>query len=129
MSLSSNQSTQMPFCRGLIIAEMQRSDFYSNSARIVSLWLYSVILTMAIHGNAAETSSVQFTAPSGWVNPHFFNQPSAANPDSGTDARVLLLEQQINAVSNETFIHSIRQILTTAGVQKGATITLDFNPN
>ena len=108
--------------------EMQRSFFYSCSVRIIALWLHGVILAMSVHGNGAENSAVKFTLPSNWVRPHLFGQFSATNLDAGTDQHVLLMEQQINAVSNETFIHSIRQILTTDGVQKGANITIDFNP-
>lgn len=107
---------------------MQRSVFYSRFLRIIALWLHGVILVMSVHGSDAENSTVKFAPPSNWVRPHFFGQVSSTNLDAGTDQRVLLLEQQINANSDETFVHSIRQILTTDGVQKGATITIDFNP-
>jgi hypothetical protein len=87
------------------------------------------VLALAIQGNTAETSTVQFAPPGSWVKPQFFNQqPSTNLLDSGADQHFLLLERQINAPENETFVHYIRQILTTAGVQKGATLTIDFNP-
>lgn len=94
---------------------MQRSVFYSCSVRIIALWLHGAIFAMTVHGNAAENSAVKFAPPSNWVRPHFFDQLSATNLDAGTDQHVLLLEQQINAASSETFVHSIRQILTTDG--------------
>lgn len=107
---------------------MQRSVFYSWSVRIIALWLHGVVLAMAVHGNTVESPAIKFAPPSNWVRPHFFDQLSATNLDAGTDQHMLLLEQQINVASNETFVHSVRQILTTDGVQNGATITIDFNP-
>jgi hypothetical protein len=63
------------------------------------------------------------------VKPHFFDQPSSARlVDSGADQHWLLLEYQINAAQNETFAHSVGQILTMAGVAKNATLKLDYNP-
>jgi len=85
-------------------------------------------MAAAVRGIAAENSAVQFGPPGPWVVPHLFEQPSGAISDAGADERVLLLERQINAISNETFVHSVRQILTTAGVQRGSTIAIDFNP-
>jgi hypothetical protein len=88
------------------------------------------VLAMAIQGNASEISAAKFAPPSSWVKPQFFNQQSSTNLlDSSADQHLLLLEQQINALENETFFHSVRQILTVAGVQNGATLTIDFNPS
>ncbi len=85
---------------------------------------------MAIQGNASDLSSVKFAPPGSWVKPHFFNQQSSTSLlDSSADRHWLLLEHQINAVTNETFVHSVRQILTTAGVQNSTTLTIDFNPS
>jgi len=84
---------------------------------------------MAIHGKASEISTANFAPPGSWVKPQFFNQQSPTNlPDSGADQHWLLLERQINALQNETFIHCVRQILTMDGVQKDATLRMDFNP-
>jgi hypothetical protein len=86
-------------------------------------------LAVAIRGNASEISAAEFAPPSSWVKPQFFNQQSSTNLlDPGTDQHWLLLERQINALENETFVHAVRQILTTAGVQNGAILTMDFNP-
>ncbi len=84
---------------------------------------------MAIQGNASDISTANFAPPSSWVKPQFFNQQSPTNLlDSGADQHWLLLERQINALQNETFIHCVRQILTVDGVQKDATLKMDFNP-
>ena len=48
--------------------------------------------------------------------------------EAGVDQHFLLLEHQINAAQNETFYHCASQILTVDGVQKGSTLTMDFNP-
>jgi len=85
---------------------------------------------MAIQGNASERSSVKFAPPSNWVKPQFFDQQASTNfLDSSANEHWLLLERQINALQNETFVHSVQQILTTAGVQNGSTLTIDFNPS
>ena len=113
---------------------MQRSAFHSCLVRIIAPRLRGVccvgVLAMAIQGNASEISAAKFAPPSSWVKPQFFNQQSSTNLlDSSADQHLLLLEQQINALENETFFHSVRQILTVAGVQNGATLTIDFNPS
>lgn len=78
---------------------------------------------------ALETSAFQVAPPASWVKPQFFSrQATSSLPDASADDHVLLLEQQINAGQNERFIHSVRQILTLGGVQKDATLTMDFNP-
>jgi hypothetical protein len=87
------------------------------------------LLVVAIRGTAADSSSVQFGPPSSWVKPQFFDQRASTRLlDSGADQHWLLMEHQINALQNETFTHSVRQILTMAGVEKSATLKLDFNP-
>ena len=94
------------------------------------LWLCTGVLAAAICARGADGTGagIDFGPPSPWVSPHLWGQQSVAAVDSGTDERVLLREQQMNVVSNETFVHSIRQMLTTAGVQRGSTISIDFNP-
>jgi len=67
--------------------------------------------------------------PSGWVKPQFYDQRSAMTNESGTDQHWFLREKQINVAENETFFHFIRQIRTLAGVQSGANLAIDFNPN
>jgi hypothetical protein len=118
----------------IIRQEMQPSVFHSCLARVIAPRLRRVcglgVVAMAIQGNASDLSSATVAPPSGWVKPQFFDQQSPTNLlDSGADQHWLLLERQINALQNETFFHAVRQILTVAGVQKGATLTMDFNPS
>ncbi len=112
---------------------MRRSDCHSRLVKFIVPRLGRVccvvVSALVIQGNASEISTVQFAPPSSWVKPQFFNQQSTTNLiDSGSDQHFLLVERQINAFQNETFLHAVRKILTTAGVQKGATLTIDFNP-
>jgi len=112
---------------------MRRLVFHLRLARLIAPRLRRIfgagILAMALQGNAADTSAVTFAPPGTWVKPHFFEQPSLANLlDSGVDQHWLLLERQVNALQNETFVHSVGQVLTLAGVEKGSTLKLDYNP-
>jgi len=114
--------------------EMQPSAFHSGWTRDIAPWLRRVccagVLAVAIQGNASGLPEVKFGPPDDWVKPHFFSQPSATNlPDTGADERLLLMEQQINALQDETFFHSVRQVLTMDGVQNDATLTMGFNPS
>ncbi|HUA37506.1 MAG TPA: DUF3857 domain-containing transglutaminase family protein [Candidatus Sulfopaludibacter sp.] len=86
-------------------------------------------MSAAIQGNASDLSNITFAPPGSWVKPQFFDEQSSTGLlDSSADEHVLLLERQINTLQNETFVHSVRQVLTLAGVQKDATLTIDFNP-
>lgn len=88
------------------------------------------LLAFTIQPHAAEPAAVKFGSPDDWVKPHFFTRPALDDlPDSSADEHLLLLERQINAVQNETFVHYARQILTLDGVQNGSTLTIDFNPD
>ena len=87
------------------------------------------VLAVATRASASDNSTATVAPPGDWVKPQMFNQQSSTGLlDSSADQHVLLLERQINALQSETFIHSVRQILTMGGVQKGATLTMDFNP-
>ena len=48
--------------------------------------------------------------------------------DPSLEMRWLLKDRQINAQIDETFNHEVRQVVTTAGVQNGSHIAIDFNP-
>src|SRR5208282_4223878 len=114
--------------------EMRRSVFHSCLVKIIAPRLRRVccvgVMAMASQGNASEISTANFAPPSNWVKPQFFNQQSSTNLlDSSADQHLLLQERQFNALENESFFHSVRQILTVAGVQNGATLTMDFNPS
>jgi len=85
------------------------------------------MLMLGLRGKAAEFC---IGPTDGWVKPQFFDRQAAANlPDASDDEHWLLWERQINVPQNATFSHSIRQILTSAGVQKDATLKIDFNPS
>jgi len=104
----------------------------SHLIRIIvsrTLWVcVSGIFPMVLHANVTDTN-VTYASPADWVKPHFFDQKSSSSlVDSSDDAHVLLFEQQVNALQNETFYHTDRQILTLDGVQNGSTIKIGFNP-
>ena len=90
---------------------------------------------MALAGNvfgadapAADTKP-SVAPPAKWVAPHFFERLAGEDQlPPGEDQRILLLERQINAAENEQFTHVVRQMLTPAGVQNGATISVDYDP-
>jgi transglutaminase-like putative cysteine protease len=80
-----------------------------------------------MQGKAAEFS---IGPTDGWVKPQFFDRQAATTlVDASDDDHLLLLERQIDVSRNATFFHSIRQILTSAGVQNDATLKIDFNPS
>src|SRR5215831_5272633 len=104
---------------------MQPSLLHSRWMRLIGSRVRQAcctgLLAVAIRGTADDSSSVQFGPPSGWVKPRFFDQRASTRlVDIGADQHWLLMEHQINALQNETFTHSIRQILTMAGVEKNA---------
>jgi len=88
-----------------------------------------LFLAVAVPGYAADNSTAQFGPPSSWVKPHFFDRQASTDLlDASADQHWLLWERQINADQNETFVHAVRQVMTTDGVQKGSTLTIGFNP-
>jgi len=67
--------------------------------------------------------------PSKWVAPLSFAMPSASEPvDPSQDYRWLLSDRQINAQTDEEFVHDARQTLTSAGVQYGSHIMIHYDP-
>ena len=69
------------------------------------------VLAAVIQGNASDLSDVAFAPPGGWVKPQFFNGHSSARLlESSADEHWLLLERQINALQNETFVHSFQSV-------------------
>ncbi len=87
-------------------------------------------LALAIQGSAAELSTAKVAPPDDWVKPQFYDrQATTTLLDSSANDHLLLLERQVNVLKSETFVHSIQQILTPAGVQQDATLTVNFNPS
>jgi hypothetical protein len=112
---------------------MQKAIFQRHVARFLAgrLWLvsYVLILFVAIPVMADDVSVVNYGPPNSWVKPQFYNRNASATlADAGADEYLLLREQQFNALENESFYHTDRQILTVGGVQDGSTIKINFNP-
>jgi transglutaminase-like putative cysteine protease len=99
------------------------------------LLAWCVLLGLAAWPAAAAEVAGQGTAPgigppAAWVMPLPFERLSATAPyEPGEDSHCLLLEWQIDAGADETFCHSVRQVLTIAGVQNGANLSVDFDPS
>ena len=111
---------------------MERLCFQSLIRTIVSrlgLFGFVGVLTLAMGAHGSDLSGVNFGPPGDWVQPHFFSESSANAPDPSADDHLLLREQQINAVNDETFFHSDRRILTIDGVQNDSTLKIEFDPN
>ena len=100
---------------------------WSRSWRVLGLGALLLVATGGLV-RGADSPGIRYAPPEAWVTTHFVRQPAVADGEAGADERTQLWEQQINVSSNATFFHSIRQIRTTAGLQKGSTITIDFNP-
>jgi transglutaminase-like putative cysteine protease len=67
--------------------------------------------------------------PSKWVMPRSFIRPKADDTvDPSQDYRWLLSDRQINALNDEEFMHEARQTLTSAGVQFGSHILINYDP-
>ena len=118
----------------IIHEEMLWPVFQSRLAGIIasrSKWACCAgFLVMVARLNAMDISGVTIAPPGSWLQPHSFNLlTSPSLLDSGADEHCLLLERQINAIHNETFVHSVGQVLTEAGVQNDATLTINFNPS
>jgi hypothetical protein len=87
-------------------------------------------LVVGVHAAEVVTESKPTVAPpASWVTPHLFERTKLLKPEANADQHWLLLEQQTDAASEETFHHGVRQILNVAGVQNGSTLKLDFNPS
>lgn len=118
----------------LWFSRMQQLAFPSRTFRIIvsRFWRFGCtgLLAIATQANAADLSAVKVAPPDSWVRPQFYGQQSSVNPaDSTADDYLLLQERQINALQNETFFHTDRQILNVDGVQNDSTLTINFNPN
>ena len=103
-------------------------------ARIFRCWILTLVCCFLVAilrwAGGEDTSSLKYGPPSPWVKAHTYDQISLGTPlDGSTDQHLLLYEQQINAATNETFIHSVRQVLTLDGVQKVSTLSIDYYPD
>ncbi len=90
--------------------------------------LASLALAVLICRGSADQTVVQ--PPSPWVTPQHCDMPPAADAgDASLDYRWLLSDRQINALSDERFVHEVRQPLTSAGVQSASRILISYDPS
>ena len=113
---------------------MQQAAFHFHLNRTIASWIRWLcclgLLAIASLATAADTSSIIFAPPNDWVKTQFSAPQSSATPDdSSTSDHLLLQEQQINVLENETFFHTDRQILSVDGVQNDSTLKISFNTN
>lgn len=111
---------------------MKYSVFHSGLTGIGASWLCGVCLLA--WGSPARASDeagamINYAPPESWVTPQFFTGATAPPDDSTADDRLLLLDRQVNALENEDFYHSDRQILTEDGVQNDSTLKINFDPS
>jgi len=97
-------------------------------------WMFWLGLFLSFTALAADVtnseSKVTVTPPGTWVKPNFFDRELQYAPVSaGVNERWLLLESEINVPESATFCHRAKQICSYAGVQNGAQISLDFDPD
>ena len=107
----------------------------ANFKSLVRRWFFflgilAVAATAARPAEVASDIKPAIAPPASWVQPQMFDRRTlASRPEGAVDQHWLLLERQVDAATNETFIHAARQILTVAGVQNGANLKIDFNPS
>ncbi len=108
-----------------------KADFKLRAVRLVlPLMFLAVALVRVGAAEVATEIKPALAPPAAWVKPQFFDRRTLANrPEGVVDQHWLLLERQMDAAGNETFIHAARQILTVAGVQNGSDLKIDFNPS
>jgi transglutaminase-like putative cysteine protease len=117
---------------GLLFVDVATNT--DNRAMGFQLFLRAWFLVVLVAGAPAAEVTTEIkpaiAPPSSWVKPQFFDRQSVlSRPEASIDQHWLLLERQINAATNETFFHYVRQILTVAGVQSGSDLKIDFNPS
>ena len=105
----------------------QKPDFSPG----LCLALCVAAMTIAARALAADSSATNFVVapPSSWVKPQFYDRQAAAeNFESGANVHLLLSERQVNASGNETFYHTVQQVLNVSAVEDASKLTIDFNP-
>jgi hypothetical protein len=98
---------------------------------ILRAGLAFLVALHALAGTVCRADDVapEVHPPSKWVTPQSFKRPKADDPvDPSQDYRWLLSDRQINAQNDEAFVHEARQTLTSAGVQFGSHILINYDP-
>jgi transglutaminase-like putative cysteine protease len=106
---------------------------FKNRCQKDSRWhiLFVAVLIFA-HAflGQAEEAKPDVSDPPKWVVPIPYNPRAKLAPvDPSLEMRWILRDHQINAANNETFRHEVRQVLTTAGVNNGSHISVDYDPS
>lgn len=112
----------------ILRSKICRESVLNGRRRGKAGWFLALALLAAVARAADPLVSV--APPSAWVSPLPFQRLTKPEDlKSGRESRLLLRDVQINARDQATFLHEARQLLTSAGVQDGSRITVDFNPS
>lgn len=81
-------------------------------------------------GFAAELPGAGKTieAPPAWVEPLRADPGSSSETNAVEGLRIALLDQQHNGATAERYQHVVRDLVNENGVQNGARVTVDFDP-
>jgi len=98
--------------------------------QMTGIWLAAwVILAAAVQCRAGEARP-DVAPPAKWVVPIPFDpRAKLEDVDPSLETRWILKDRQINAQSNESFNHEVRQVLTPAGVDFGSRISINYDPS
>ena len=93
-------------------------------------WVILVMTAPGLFPCRGQEAKPDVAPPAKWVVPIPFNpRAKLDNVDPSQEMRWILKDRQINAQSNETFNHQVRQLLTPAGVNNGSHISIDYDPS
>jgi transglutaminase-like putative cysteine protease len=112
-------------------SELPVGIFRRFQARCLRTGLAVLVGIQALAGMRAHAGDAEpvVEPPSKWVVPRSFDKPSADDVvDPTQEYRWLLSDRQINAQSNEEFVHQARQTLNPAGVQDNSHISISYDP-
>jgi len=102
---------------------------FRRAGFLLLAWGLFVGLVCGILPCSADDAKPDVGLPGKWVIPIAFDPRAKTEViDPSLEMRWLLKDRQINAQIDETFNHEVRQVVTTAGVQNGSHIAIDFNP-
>src|SRR5947208_1300501 len=78
----------------------------------------------------SSTPSLRIAPAPQWVEGLGQEPVEPGKPDLESNGQFLkLIDTQINAVREETFVHVVKEITTTAGVQNGANLEFSWDPS
>ncbi|WP_295126429.1 DUF3857 domain-containing protein [uncultured Chitinophaga sp.] len=100
----------------------------SRAARIFLLWTGSLLLMLPVLLRA-QNMSVSISSPPSWLAPYhpdLNRKPNLREVENGYYE--VLYEEQHHVEKKTVYHHSIRRIITEAGVQNGAEISVEYRP-